>query len=113
LVSEGRAAAAYDWPTHHAAEQAVFGVDTPYDGWHYPPVFLAIAVLLAQLPYIPALLLWQASTFTAYLASLRLLLASGRGGSSPARPSPPSSSISATGRMGSSPRRFSPGGSHC
>jgi hypothetical protein len=31
-------------------------------GWHYPPPFLLVAALLATLPYLAALLVWQAAT---------------------------------------------------
>jgi alpha-1,2-mannosyltransferase len=74
LALAGEPQSAYDWPRHHAAEQAVFGPDTPYYGWHYPPIFLGIAALLALLPYGWALLSWQLSSFLAYLLSLRPIL---------------------------------------
>ncbi|MEQ7874569.1 glycosyltransferase family 87 protein [Sphingomonas sp. ASV193] len=59
----GEAARVWDWPTHFAAQRAFHhspGVDVY--GWHYPPPFLLVASLLALLPYIPALLVWQAAT---------------------------------------------------
>src|SRR5262249_43055610 len=46
LVLEGHAPLVYDWPSHHAREIAEFGKDTPYYGWHYPPMFLCLAALL-------------------------------------------------------------------
>src|SRR3954447_15394314 len=70
LVLEGRAADAYDWPIHHAAEQAVFGSATPYYGWHYPPMFLGRGALLATLPYLMALAVWQGATLPLYLCSI-------------------------------------------
>lgn len=73
LARAGKAADAYDWPRHHAAEQAIFGQDTPFYGWHYPPFFLIAAEGLAHLPYIPALLLWQGLTLALYLIALRAL----------------------------------------
>ena len=36
----------------HAAEKAVFGGrEVPFYGWHYPPFFFAVAVLVAAVPY--------------------------------------------------------------
>ncbi|MDR3526930.1 MAG: glycosyltransferase family 87 protein [Rhizomicrobium sp.] len=73
LAGEGHAAAAYDWPRHYQKEQAIFGKTTPFYGWHYPPFFLVAAEALAQLPYIPALLLWQGLTLLFYALALRAL----------------------------------------
>jgi len=73
LAVEGRAADAYDWPSHHQKEQAIFGSATPFYGWHYPPFFLLAAEGLARLPYIPALVLWQGLTLLLYVLALRAL----------------------------------------
>jgi hypothetical protein len=60
MALDGRAALAWDWHAHHAAQQAAHGrADVPFYGWHYPPPFLLVAALLATLPYLPALALWQ------------------------------------------------------
>ncbi|PLX36545.1 MAG: hypothetical protein C0606_14810 [Hyphomicrobiales bacterium] len=68
LVLKGEAPAAYDWDIQHAEEKAVFGrEDIPFYGWHYPPFFLALAALLATMPYLLALFVWQATTFALYL----------------------------------------------
>lgn len=64
----------FDPALHAAAQRALFGPDTPFYGWHYPPYFLAIAALLALLPYIPALLIWQGTTFWIYLLVVRRIL---------------------------------------
>ena len=45
-VLEGHAAAAFDWPAQHAREKQIFGEQTPFYGWHYPPYFLFVAGLL-------------------------------------------------------------------
>ena len=74
LVLQGRPDAAYDLPTHHAMQQATFGAATPFYGWHYPPMFLMLAGLLALLPYLPALLVWQLGTFPLYLAAVRAIV---------------------------------------
>ena len=69
MVNAGDAAAAWDWPAHYAAQQAAHhSADVPFYGWHYPPMFLGMAALLALLPYVPALLLWQSATLALALA---------------------------------------------
>ena len=73
-VREGRPAAPYDLASQYARERAIFGHATPFFGWHYPPYFLGIAALLATLPYIPALLVWQLSTLALYLLGIAALL---------------------------------------
>lgn len=74
LAWQDRAAEAYDPPLQHAAEKAVFGRDVPFYGWHYPPFFLAIAFLVAALPYAWGLSLWLLAGFAAYLATIRAIL---------------------------------------
>src|SRR5262245_61350205 len=74
-VLEGRAHAPFDPALQYAREQAIFGADTPFYGWHYPPFFLFVAAALALLPYGLALAVWQIATFVLYLISIRLILA--------------------------------------
>jgi alpha-1,2-mannosyltransferase len=75
LVWQGKAADAYDPPLQHAAEIAVFGGrDVPFYGWHYPPFFLVIAALVAAVPYLWGLALWQIASFIAYCAAMRAIL---------------------------------------
>jgi hypothetical protein len=51
LTWQGRPGEACDPPLRHAAEKAVFGRrEVPSYGWHYPPLFLAVAVLVAAVP---------------------------------------------------------------
>jgi hypothetical protein len=71
---DGKPALAFDPATQHAREQAIFGPDTPFFGWHYPPFLMFVAAPLAMLPYLPALVVWQVATLLAYLAMLALLL---------------------------------------
>jgi hypothetical protein len=72
MVREGKAALAYDWPAHHAAQQALFGrPDVPFYGMHYPPAFLFVALLLAGLPYLLALFAYQAATLAACVSVVR------------------------------------------
>lgn len=75
LTWQGHAADAYDPALQHKAEIATFGGrDVPFYGWHYPPFFFAVAVLVAALPYGLGLALWLAASFAAYLAALRAIL---------------------------------------
>ena len=74
---DGSPKAAFDPARHYEQEKATFGSDTPFYGWHYPPFFLAVAGALASLPYLPALMLWQAATLALYLAAMAALLRNG------------------------------------
>ncbi len=68
LANDGQAGLAYDWPAHHAVQKQIAGrADLPYAGWHYPPAFLLVAAALAALPYLIALLVYQAVTLVLYL----------------------------------------------
>lgn len=67
-VLEGRPEAPFSPPLQHQMEKRVFGEDTPFYGWHYPPVFLGLAALLATMPYLLSLFVWQITTLIAYLA---------------------------------------------
>jgi hypothetical protein len=55
-------------------ERLLFGPETPFFGWHYPPFFLFVAVALAKLPYLAALAVWQAGSLLLYLGAMWLLL---------------------------------------
>lgn len=76
-VLDGSAAAPFNPPRQYAREQAIFGKDTPFYGWHYPPYFLALAALFAAMPYALALALWQGVTFVLYLWMTRAILRTG------------------------------------
>jgi len=73
-VLDGQPAAPFDPPRQYAREQAIFGATTPFFGWHYPPFFLGLAALMATMPYVLSLLLWQAVTFVLYLLAIRAVL---------------------------------------
>src|SRR5271169_5543842 len=66
-VLEGKPAAPFSPPLQYEKEQSIFGADTPFYGWHYPPVFLAVAAALALFPYLAALAVWQLATLALYL----------------------------------------------
>jgi hypothetical protein len=75
LTWQGRPAEAYQPVLQHAAEKATFGGrEVPFYGWHYPPFFFAVAVIVAAVPYALGLALWLAASFAAYLAAMRAIL---------------------------------------
>jgi Glycosyltransferase family 87 len=75
LTLKGRPAEAYQPALQHAAEKAVFGGrEVPFYGWHYPPFFFAVAVLVAAVPYAWGLVIWLAASLAAYLAVIRAIL---------------------------------------
>jgi len=74
LALEGHTVSVYNVALHYAREQALFGPATPYYAWFYPPFFLLPMAALALLPYVPALLLWEAASFAGYLLAMRALI---------------------------------------
>jgi len=75
LTWQGRPSEAYEPALQHAAEKVIFaGRDVPFYGWHYPPFFLAVAFLVAAVPYAWGLALWLMASFAAYLVTLRAIL---------------------------------------
>ena len=75
LTWQGRPAEAYVPALQHAAETAVFGGrEVPFYGWHYPPFFFSVAVLVAAVPYGWGLSIWLAASLAAYLAAMRAIL---------------------------------------
>src|SRR3954453_20243400 len=73
-VLEENPVAPFDPRLQHAREQAIFGANTPFYGWHYPPFFLAVAAALALLPYQLALIVWQGVTLGLYLLAMRAIV---------------------------------------
>ena len=75
MALDGRAPAAWDWAAHYQVQQTVHGdPGVPFYGWHYPPPFLLVAALLAALPYLAALFVWQAATLWGAAKVCRSLL---------------------------------------
>jgi hypothetical protein len=75
MANHGQAAAAWNWAAHHAVQQAIHHDPAiAFYGWHYPPPFLMLASLLARMPYIMALLLWQAVTLGLALVVVRSIV---------------------------------------
>ncbi|MEM8987389.1 MAG: glycosyltransferase family 87 protein [Pseudomonadota bacterium] len=79
LVVQGAPEDAFAPQAHYAEQQAFFQKpDTPFYGWHYPPMLLFIAALLSLLPYSAALMTWVGGTFAFYAAALRAVWPHGR-----------------------------------
>lgn len=75
MVLEGRAPSVWSWPEHFAVQRAVHHSATvDVFGWHYPPPFLLIASLLATMPYLLALVVWQLSTLAPFTAMMWRIL---------------------------------------
>src|ERR1700704_2333381 len=75
LVLDGHPAQAYDWDIQKQIEVALLGQDfTGYFAWHYPPPFLFVASLLAQLPYSVAFIGWVSVSIVPYLAMMRAIV---------------------------------------
>jgi arabinofuranan 3-O-arabinosyltransferase len=80
LVLDGHPAQAYDWDIQKQVELALLRQDFPgYFAWHYPPPFLFVASLLAQLPYSAAFITWVSVSFVPYLAMMRAIVGRGFG----------------------------------
>ncbi len=75
LVLEGHPALAYDWDVQKQVELALLKQNfTGYFAWHYPPPFLFVAALLAQLPYSAAFMGWMSLSLIPYLAVIRAIV---------------------------------------
>jgi hypothetical protein len=75
LALEGHPALAWDWDVQKQVELALLKQDfVGYFAWHYPPPFLFVAALLAQLPYAAAFAGWAALSMVPYLAMMRAIV---------------------------------------
>jgi arabinofuranan 3-O-arabinosyltransferase len=75
LVLDGHPAQAYDWDIQKQVEVAKLGQDfVGYFAWHYPPPFLFVASLLAQLPYQLAYIGWVTVSFLLFLVAMRAIV---------------------------------------
>jgi hypothetical protein len=71
---DGKPGLAFDPPRQHAREQAIFGPETPFYAWSYPPFLLFVSAVLALMPYPAALAVWQGATLVLYLGMLWAVL---------------------------------------
>jgi hypothetical protein len=73
IANSGHAAEAWNLEALNASVRAIHG--TSYEiAWLYPPTFLLVAVLLAAMPYLAALLVWQALSFAGVALTLKRIL---------------------------------------
>ena len=77
MALDGQAPQAYDWAAHFAVQRKTLGVDL-YFPWSYPPPFLLVASALAAMPYVVALVVWQATTLSAAIAVMWTVVPSQR-----------------------------------
>jgi len=73
MVLAGDAHLLFDAEGYRARLREMAGADLPDHEWSYPPNILLIGAMLAQLPQLPAYLIWTFGTITAWFASVRLL----------------------------------------
>ena len=67
MVLDGRAAEVWHWPSHFRVQQAFHrSITVDLYGWHYPPPYLLIASVLATMPYLVALVVWQVVTLAPF-----------------------------------------------
>ena len=68
MALDGRAAEVWSWQAQFEVQRELHGKpDVDLFGWHYPPPFLLVATMLAILPYVPALIVWQLATLGPFL----------------------------------------------
>lgn len=67
MLLEGHVAGIFDPATHFDYQSDHFGDPwVEHYGWHYPPFFLLVALVVSLMPYVLALVVWQAATFTLF-----------------------------------------------
>lgn len=61
----------FDPAIHFDFQSDIFGDPwVEHYGWHYPPPFLAVAGLMATLPYVMSLMVWQGVTFAMFARTM-------------------------------------------
>lgn len=77
MALDHNAADAYVWEHHRAMQIRTHG-NEKFFPWSYPPTFLMVAAVLALLPYVQALVVWQGVTALTALVVFRSILPSGQ-----------------------------------
>jgi hypothetical protein len=71
LAQGGHAAQAYDWSIMHALQgRLMHHTASGFLGWAYPPLFFAVAMFLALLPFGIAFLGWAGASLALYAAAV-------------------------------------------
>lgn len=74
LTDAGKPELAYDQPAHRAAEERATEPGIQYRFFYYPPVFLLLCGVLAHLPYLPAFIIFEATSLALYLIVAQRIL---------------------------------------
>ena len=74
LANAGAPALAYDQAAHLAAEEALVGQGIQYQFFNYPPVYQALFMPFARLPYLMSFVLFEVATLLLYLGVARRVL---------------------------------------
>ena len=74
LANAGAPALAYDQTAHLAAEEALVGQGIQYQFFNYPPVYQALFMSFARLPYLMSFVLFEVATLLLYLGVARRVL---------------------------------------
>jgi len=75
LALDGQPALAWDWDLHKRMQETMLGQDVVGDyTWHYPPLFLFVAMMLAHFSYASGLVSFAAVSFLPYMAMMRAVV---------------------------------------
>ena len=75
LALDGQPALAWDWDLHKRMQETMLGQDVVGDyTWHYPPLFLFVAMMLAHFSYASGLVSFAAVSFLPYAAMMRTVV---------------------------------------
>jgi hypothetical protein len=74
LALQGRSVDAFDIFKIFASQQKAVPANQAVFLWHYPPVFLLVALPLALLPYLLSYAVWMLATFALFAAGMRRLI---------------------------------------
>src|SRR6516164_7503766 len=75
LELDGQPALAWDWDLHKRMQETMLGQDVVGDyTWHYPPLFLFVAMMLAHFSYASGLVSFAAVSFLPYMAMMRAVV---------------------------------------
>ncbi|PHQ63506.1 MAG: hypothetical protein COC10_05810 [Sphingobium sp.] len=75
LALSGQLDKLYDYDAYRTWQMAIFGVLDPYN-YSYPPQSLFLAMPFAELPYLPALILWTVAGATFFMWAAKPYMAS-------------------------------------
>lgn len=71
MLLGGDFAGMFDPAIHFEFQSDIFGDPwVEHYGWHYPPPFLAVAGLMAAMPYVVSLMVWQGLTFALFMRTI-------------------------------------------